>query len=138
VVGLGAMTGGIGGMFMTLLVALIVQWTGNQQMIFIWAGVMHPISLLIYWFWIGSGFQPASVDRIPDLRLRHAPLLTAGAVTGVAAAGLSMLIYSYWDVCVRATSVAGAAQAATAAGGVLLIGAALVYAGMGRKVQPAR
>ena len=34
VVGLGAMTGGIGGMFMTLLVALVVQWTGNQQMVF--------------------------------------------------------------------------------------------------------
>jgi ACS family hexuronate transporter-like MFS transporter len=35
VVGLGARTGGIGGMFMTLLVALVIQWTGKQQMIFI-------------------------------------------------------------------------------------------------------
>ena len=126
------MTGGIGGMFMTLLVALVVQWTGNQQMIFIWAGVMHPISLLIYWLWIGTGFEPASVEHIPDLRKSHAPLLTAGALTVVFAAALSMLIYANWDVCVRATSIAGAAQAATAAAGVLLIGAALIYAGMAR------
>jgi ACS family hexuronate transporter-like MFS transporter len=38
-----------------------------------------------------------------------------------------------WDVCVAAVKVPGAAQAATAAVGVLLIGAALFYAGMGRK-----
>jgi ACS family hexuronate transporter-like MFS transporter len=133
VVGLGAMTGGIGGMFMTLLVALVVQWTGNQQMVFIWAGVMHPISLLIYWLWIGTGFEPASVDAIPDLTRRHPPLLAAGAAVVAAAAGLSALIYTYWDVCVRATSVAGAAQAATAAVGVLLIGVALIYAGRGRR-----
>jgi ACS family hexuronate transporter-like MFS transporter len=133
VIGLGSMAGGIGGMFMTLLVALVVQWTGNQQMVFIWAGVMHPTSLLIYWLWIGTGFKPASVDRIPDLRQRHAPLLTAGVLTVLFAAALSMLIYANWDVCVRATSIAGAAQAATAAVGVLLIGAALFYAGMGRR-----
>ncbi len=138
VVGLGAMTGGIGGMFMTLLVALVVQWTGNQQMVFIWAGVMHPISLLIYWLWIGTGFEPASVDHLPDLRQSHTPLLSAGTVTVLVAAVLSTLIYSYWDVCVRATSIAGAAQAATAAGGVLLIGAALIYAGMGRRAVGGR
>ena len=31
VVGLGATAGGIGGMFMTLLAAMSIQWTGNQQ-----------------------------------------------------------------------------------------------------------
>jgi MFS transporter, ACS family, hexuronate transporter len=133
VVGLGAMTGGIGGMFMTLLVALAVQWTGNQQLVFICAGLLHPTSLLIYWLWIGTGFEPASVDRIPDLSRWHTPLLAAGAAITVAGAALAVLIYGNWEVCVKATSLAGAAQAATAAVGVLVIGAALGYAGFGRK-----
>jgi ACS family hexuronate transporter-like MFS transporter len=133
VTGLGSMAGGIGGMFMTLLVALVVQWTGNQQMVFVWAGTMHPTSLLIYWLWIGTAFPRASVDHIPDLSRWHAPLLTAGTATVAVAALLSTLIYSYWNVCVKATSLAGAAQAATAAGGVLVIGCALAYAGMARR-----
>jgi ACS family hexuronate transporter-like MFS transporter len=135
VVGLGAMTGGIGGMFMTLLVALVVQWTGNQQAVFIWAGVMHPTSLLIYWLWVGTRFEPASVETIPDLRQSHTPLLAAGVTTVVVATVLSALIYTYWEVAVRATNVAGAAQAATAAAGVLLIGVALFYAGLPRGRQ---
>jgi ACS family hexuronate transporter-like MFS transporter len=130
VVGLGAMTGGIGGMFMTLLVALTVQWTGNQQAVFIWAGVMHPVSLLIYWFWIGKRFGTVNVDRIPDLTQSHAPLLTAGVLTAIFGLAISALIYINWEASVKATSVAGAAQAATAAVGVLLIGGALFYAGM--------
>ena len=42
VVGLGATAGGIGGMFMTLLAGLAVQWTGNQQIVFVWAGAHAP------------------------------------------------------------------------------------------------
>jgi MFS transporter, ACS family, hexuronate transporter len=136
VVGLGAMTGGIGGMFMTLVAALVIQWTGNQQMVFLWAGTMHPTSLLIFWLWIGTKFTPASVDHIPDLRLWYAPLLVSGSAVALIGAALAALIWQYWDVCVRATSLAGAAQAATAAFGVLVIGAALFYAGMARGVKP--
>jgi ACS family hexuronate transporter-like MFS transporter len=135
VVGLGAMAGGIGGMFMTLIVALVVQWTGNQQMVFIWAGLMHPLCLLIYWFWIGTRFVPASVETLPDLGQTHRPLLVAGTATAVAGVVFSLLIYQYWDVSVRATSVAGAAQALTAAVGVFIIGGALVYAGMARRAS---
>lgn len=133
VVGLGSMTGGIGGMFMTLVAAMVIQWTGNQQMIFIWAGLMHPISLLIYYFWIGRDYRVADVEHIPDLTRSHAPLLTAGTMVGLLGAALLMAIYVYWDVCVAAVKVPGAAQAATAALGVILIGMALLYAGMGRK-----
>ena len=46
----GSTTGGIGGMFMTLLAALAIQWTGNQQIVFIAMGLMHPIALLIFWW----------------------------------------------------------------------------------------
>jgi ACS family hexuronate transporter-like MFS transporter len=130
VVGLGAMTGGIGGMFMTLLVALTVQWTGNQQAVFVWAGIMHPVSLLIYWFWIGKRFESVNVERLPDLTRSHAPLLAAGVATAVFGLVISVLIYRNWQAAVSATSMAGAAQAATAAVGVLLIGGALFYAGM--------
>lgn len=133
VVGLGAMTGGIGGMFMTLLAAMIIQWTGNQQLIFICAGLMHPISWIIFRFWLGKEFKTANVDRLPDLKLSFKPLLMAGTLLGLAGVGLIVAITMNWDVCVAAVKVPGAAQAATAAVGVLLLGAALLYAGLGRR-----
>lgn len=133
VVGLGATTGGIGGMFLTLIAALVIQWTGKQQMIFIWAGLMHPISLLIYWFWLRTNFEPVNLDRPPDLSRPHRPLLAAGSVIGLVGVVLAALIYFNWDACVKAAKISGAAQAVTAAVGVIIIGATLVYAGSGRK-----
>lgn len=132
VVGLGAMAGGIGGMFMTLLAALVVQWTGNQQKIFVWAGLMHPISLAIFWFWLGNEFTRANVEQLPDLSRWHRPLLTAGTGIGLVGGTAAFAIVANWDVCVAAVKVPGAAQALTAACGVLLIGIALLYAGSGR------
>ncbi|HVS51685.1 MAG TPA: MFS transporter [Opitutaceae bacterium] len=133
VVGLGATTGGIGGMFMTLLAAMTIQWTGNQQLIFVWAGCMHPLSLLIYWFWLGNNFQPADVDTPPDETKPHRALLGGGAILVLLGAVLAGVIWQNWDRCVQAAKLAGAAQAATAAVGVALIGGALAYAGMPRK-----
>jgi ACS family hexuronate transporter-like MFS transporter len=133
VVGLGSTTGGLGGMFLTLIAALVIQWTGNQQAIFVWAGLMHPISLMIYWFWLRTRFQPVSLDRLPDLSRSHQPLLAAGAIIGLVGVALAALIYLNWDACVKAANLSGAAQAVTAAVGVMAIGAALFYAGMGRK-----
>lgn len=129
VVGLGATTGGIGGMFMTLLAALTIEWTGNQQVIFVWAGLMHPISLAIYWFWLKGRFEMADVDHLPDLRQAHRPLLSAGAAIALFGLALGGVIAANWQRCVQAAKLAGAAQAATAAVGVILIGVALVYAG---------
>ena len=54
VVGLGATTGGLGGMFLTLLAAMSIQWVGNQSVVFVWAGLMHPLSLLIFWLVLGE------------------------------------------------------------------------------------
>jgi MFS transporter, ACS family, hexuronate transporter len=132
VVGLGATTGGIGGMFLTLLAAMTIQWTGNQQLIFIWAGLMHPTSLLIYWLWLGTDFRAVDVDTPPDETKAHAPLLTAGALLAMIGAALASVIWANWEVCVKAAKLAGAAQAATAACGVVVIGVALLYAGLGR------
>ncbi len=133
VVGLGATTGGIGGMFMTLLSAMVIQWTGNQQAIFIWAGLMHPVSWLLLRFWLGKDFQPAQMTKLPDLSRRFPPLLIAGfSVIGVGlVAGLAILLN--WDHCVAAVRLPGAAQAVTAASGVVLLGLALLYAGAGRR-----
>ena len=133
VVGLGATTGGLGGMFLTLLAAMTIQWTGNQKMIFIWAGLMHPLSLLIYWLWLRSDFKQADVDSPMDVSRAHAPLLTSGVVLGVLGAVFGALIATNWDICVKAAKLSGAAQAATAAGGVVIIGVALVYAGLPKK-----
>jgi ACS family hexuronate transporter-like MFS transporter len=133
VVGLGSTTGGIGGMFMTLLAAMTIQWTGNQQLIFLWAGLMHPLSLLIYWFWLGPDFRVANVDVPPDQSRTHGPLVTAGVVLVAAGAALAVVIWANWDLCVRAATLAGAAQAATAAVGCAVIGLALAYAGVGRR-----
>ena len=120
-------------MFLTLLAAMTIQWTGNQQIIFVWAGLMHPISLLIYWFWLKTKFDQVNVDQPLDQSRHHAPLLTAGSCIGVIGVVLAALIYSNWGTCVQAAKLAGAAQAVTAAVGVIIIGAALVYAGVGRK-----
>jgi ACS family hexuronate transporter-like MFS transporter len=133
VVGLGATSGGIGGMFMTLLAAMVIQWTGNQQIIFIWAGLMHPVSWLILRFWLGKDFKRVELDRLPDLSKSFAPLLIAGAA--VVAIGLSaaFAIVRNWQLCVAAVRLPGAAQAITAASGVVLLGAALLYAGSSRR-----
>lgn len=129
VIGLGATAGGIGGMFIALLTALTVQWTGTQQWAFVYAGLMHLTSLAVFLLWFRGRFERVNVDAGLDLAQPHRPLLTAGGL--VAALGLLLvsLITSHWDACVAAAKVSGAAQALTAAAGLGLIGALLAYAG---------
>jgi ACS family hexuronate transporter-like MFS transporter len=130
VVGLGATTGGIGGMFMTLLAALAVQWTGNQQTVFIVAGLMHPLSLLIFWLWLHGRFEQVDLRQAKDLTQAHQTLIVAGAIVTVVGVALVALIVLNWALCVAAATLSGAATAVTAAGGVCLIGLTLVYAGL--------
>jgi hypothetical protein len=73
------------------------------------------------------------VDIAPDQSRTHGPLVTAGAVLVAAGAALAGVIWANWDLCVRAATLAGAAQAATAAVGCAVIGLALAYAGVGRR-----
>jgi len=135
VVGLGATAGGIGGMFIALLAALTIQWTGKQQMVFIWAAFMHLISLAIFWFWFHGRFDPVDVDAGIDMRAKHQGLLTSGGVIALIGLMLAALILTHWAVCVAATSLSGAAQALTAAVGICLIGSGLFYAGLPKKNQ---
>ena len=135
VVGLGATAGGIGGMFIALLTALTVQWTGTQQWAFVYAGLMHLTSLAIFWLWFHGRFERVDVDAGLDLSRAHRPLLTAGGVVAVLGLLLVWLIAANWEACVAAAKFSGAAQALTAAAGLALIGALLGYAGWPR-VKP--
>jgi len=133
VVGLGATTGGIGGMFLTLLAAMSIQWIGNQSAVFVWAGLMHPLALLVFWFVLGRDFKMAEVDTLLDMTKKSRPLILAGTSLLVIGLALSAVIWANWDASVKAASLAGAAQALTAAIGVALIGGVLFYAGQSRK-----
>lgn len=130
VVGLGATTGAIGGMFMTLLASISIQWFGSYQGVFIWAGLMHPLVLVIYWVWLRGNFEPVAIDAAVDESHPHRALVVAGSILAVVGIGLALLVYAYWDVCVRNARLAGAAGGMTAMIGILLVGVALVYAGM--------
>ena len=132
VVGLGATAGGIGGMFIALLAALAVQWTGTQQWVFVFAGLMHLTSLAIFWFWFHGRFERVDVDAGLDMRRAHRPLLTAGGVLAALGALLAWAIGANWAACVAAAKFSGAAQALTAAVGLALIGLALLHAGRPR------
>lgn len=132
VIGLGSTAGGIGGMFIALLAALAVQWTGTQQWVFVFAGLMHLSSLGLFWLWFRGRFERVDMDRTLDMRAAHRPLLTAGALLAAVGALLAGLIAAHWDACVAAAKFAGAAQALTAATGLVLIGAALLHAGRPR------
>jgi MFS transporter, ACS family, hexuronate transporter len=135
VVGLGATAGGIGGMFMTLLVGLAVQWTGNQAMVFIWAGFMHLSALALFWFWFRGRIEPVNVDGGLDFRTRHGPLAISGAIVCAFGLILGAFVYSYWDFLVSVVKISGGAQAIVVAVGVFIIGSALVWASRPRAEQ---
>ena len=137
VVGLGATAGGIGGMFVTLLAALAVQWTGNQQAVFLYAGVAHLSCLALFWFWFRGEFKPVDIAvEAGPLAQAHRPLLTAGASLALAGLALAALIATHWAACIAAAGFSGASQAVTAALGVGIIGAVLLFAGWPRRHPP--
>ena len=138
VVGLGATAGGIGGMFMTLLAGLAVQWTGNQQIVFVWAGGMHLLALALFWFWFKGRFVQVNVDSGRDETVTHRGLLVSGGIIAAFGLALSVLVYSNWQTMVAAVKATGAAQAAVVAVGFVVIGVALLHAGSSRKLKPAQ
>jgi ACS family hexuronate transporter-like MFS transporter len=135
VVGLGATAGGIGGMFMTLLVGLAVQWTGTQQIAFVLAGVMHLLALTLFWFWFKARFVQVNVDAGLDTRSMHRALFVGGLVVLAVGIWLLSFVSQRWDYIVGIVKFSGALQAAIAAGGFGVIGIALGYAGLPKKTQ---
>jgi MFS transporter, ACS family, hexuronate transporter len=133
VVGLGATAGGIGGMFMTLLVGLAVQWTGNQQFVFIWAGFMHLTALALFWFWFKGRIVPVNVDRGLDLQNRSNALAVGGTIVCAFGAFLGWFVYRNWDYLIGVVKVSGGAMAIVVAAGVVIIGAALLWASRPQK-----
>jgi ACS family hexuronate transporter-like MFS transporter len=131
--GLGATAGGIGGMFMTLLVGLAVEWTHRQQVAFLLAGVLHVMSLAIFWFWFKGKFEQVKVDSSFDTSRLHRGLIAAGLAILALAAWLLTLVTHRWEFIVNIVKFSGALQAALAAVGFGLIGVALLYASMPRR-----
>ena len=39
-----------------------MQWTGKQQIVFVWAGLMHLSALALFWFWFRGRFVQVDVD----------------------------------------------------------------------------
>jgi ACS family hexuronate transporter-like MFS transporter len=132
VVGLGATAGGIGGMFMTLLAGLAVQWTGNQQIVFVWAGLMHVLALALFWIWFKGKFVQIDVDTPLDVGRTHRGLAVSGGIVAAAGAGLAVLVASNWDYLVQVVKITGAVQSAVVAAAVFAIGAALLHASRAR------
>ena len=123
-------------MFMTLLVGLAVQWTGTQQIAFIWAGVMHVLALALFWFWFKGRFVQVNVDAGLDKTVMH-----EGCWSPVESSRFSALLYlrccmAHWENMVSIVKLSGALQAAMAAGGFVVIGVALLYAGLPRRFKP--
>jgi ACS family hexuronate transporter-like MFS transporter len=128
VVGLGATAGGIGGMFMTLLVGLVVQWTGNQQFVFIWAGFMHLSALALFWFWFRGRIVAVDMDGKQDLARPHRVLATSGVIVCAFGAALGWFVFRQWDYLVSVVKISGGAQAIVVASGIVIIGSALLWA----------
>ena len=127
VVGLGATAGGIGGMFMTLLAGLAVQWTGNSRSCSCGPALMHLL-------------EPGAVlDLVPRPhragRRGHAARRAAariagsrspGAIVALAGVALAVLVSSNWDYLKGAVKITGAVQSGVVAAAVFLIGAGAV------------
>jgi len=133
VVGLGATAGGIGGMFMTLLAGLAVQWTGNQQIVFVWAGTMHILSLALFWIWFRGRIVQVDVDTPLDVSRSHGGLAISGTLVTLAGAALAALVYNNWDYLKDAVRITGAVQSGVVAAAVFFIGVALFYASRPRR-----
>jgi MFS transporter, ACS family, hexuronate transporter len=133
VVGLGGTAGAIGGMLMSLLVGLHLEWTNKYYLpIFIWAGFMHPLSLLLYLLIVGRNMSRADVDRAQDLRANRLLVVGGALASLVGLAGL-LLVLVNWEYLVRVAKNTGAAGGATAGIGVFIIGVLLIYAGMPKR-----
>jgi ACS family hexuronate transporter-like MFS transporter len=135
VVGLAGMAGAIGGMFMQLVVGGLLQATHSYVPLFIIAGVMHPLALILIRLFAGSDFKQVDVEAgIHAGASRN--LMLAG--TGVTLVGVSLIgvVGMSWSVLSK-RSLSATVQGLTASIGVVLMGLALLYASRDRSRQAA-
>lgn len=132
VTGLGGTAGAIGGMLMTLMAGAVIQYTHHYTALFIWAGLMHPLSLIIYFFTVGTTKTHANVvGKQVGLSMG---LLVAGLLLAIIGAIGGVMVWNHWAHLVEAMKgVSGAAAGATVAAFVVLIGLLLMYAGIDRR-----
>ena len=129
IVGFGGMCGGIGGMLMLLVAGGMLQWLGNFRLLFVFAGVMHPLAWIVIRALVGRNITQIDLDR--GLRTARSPELFAMGLGLVAVgAALAALVFANWSYILSVTkgSVAAAAGGAAAASLLALMGLALVYA----------
>ena len=132
VVGLGGTAGAIGGMLMTLLAGAVIQYTHHYASLFVWAGLMHPLSLIIYFLTVGTRRTHADVTH--EKRGVSVALLVSGLIVAAVGAAGIILTWRYWGHLVESMKgVSGAAAGAAAAVFVALIGLLLMYAGIDRR-----
>jgi ACS family hexuronate transporter-like MFS transporter len=120
-------------MFMTLLAGLAVQWTGEQQIVFVWAGLMHILALALFWFWFKGRFVQIDVDTPLDVSRAHGGLAIAGGHVALIGAALAALVYSTWEYQKGVVKITGDVQSIVVAAAVFLIGVALFYASRPRR-----
>jgi MFS transporter, ACS family, aldohexuronate transporter len=127
VVGLGGMAGAIGGMFMQLVVGGVLQATKTWWPLFIIAGVMHPLALVVIMAFTGRDFEQADVDA--GLRERASGTLkVAGAAVVLVGLALIAVVTYFWNVITQRSNLSVTAQGLTASVGIALLGLALLYA----------
>jgi hypothetical protein len=126
VVGFGGMAGAIGGMFMTLVVGGLLQATHTYVPLFVIAGLMHPIALVIIAILAGREFKQVDID----VSIKPGPsanLRIVGSVVALAGVALLGVVTANWSLLVQ-RSLSAAVQGATASFGVAFLGSALLYA----------
>jgi MFS transporter, ACS family, hexuronate transporter len=132
VTGLASTAGGIGGMFLTLLAGATIQWTGSQQAVFVWAGLMHPLSWVILFLVMGREFRLVDISKPLNLSKPMRSLQAGGIVAIVVGLACTALIGLNWAAAVAtARSASAVAAAVAAAAGIAIIGGFVCYAGLG-------
>jgi len=135
IVGLGGTAGAIGGMVMNLAAGAAIQFAPVNGYIgmFIWAGSMYPLALVIYFLFVGTTRTQA--DVVHESQNLSVPLLACGAVLGVLGALGVVLTSSHWQSLVTAMKgKSGAAAGVAVMALFIIIGLLLAYASIGRTI----
>jgi hypothetical protein len=120
--------------WLALLAGATIQWLGNQQPVFIWAGLMHPISWIILYLAMGREFKLVDITQPLDLSRPKRSLQLGGLIGMGIGVACTALIGLNWATCAAAArSTSAVAAAITAAAGIAVIGAFVYYAGMGHQ-----